>query len=235
MATVVAIMDRAGWSANTDNIVVVDPAQRRLRWIPRDLWCATINDRVNTAFARGGHEQLVAALAEHGICVQHSICIRREATERACGDLAVTVPVPQRLAFWYPLSPQSRIEDGRKLVEFFPPSETLTGERIHQWIGARFEPGPVWNPDFRRITRQQVFVRCLLGQGFEFGTLLTNRELVRMSSAHAISDLSCVQETWEFDTLQDVVNARLDGKIVLVHKRVGRLPSRALKRLRALI
>ncbi|WFP61834.1 MULTISPECIES: hypothetical protein [unclassified Mesorhizobium] len=37
-AVVVAILDRDNWTANTDIIVVVDVARRRLTWVPRDLW-----------------------------------------------------------------------------------------------------------------------------------------------------------------------------------------------------
>lgn len=224
-------MDRDGWSARTDNIVVVDPGRRRLRWIPRDLWSTTVGDRINVAFARGGHEGLVAALAEHRIWAQDSICLRREATERALEDVVVTVPVARPLSFWYPLSPQSPIEDGRKLVEFRPPSATLTGERIHQWIGARSEPRPVWYPDFRRISRQQVFVRCLLDQGFDFRTVLANPELVRISSPQAMADVACVRKTWRFEMLRDTVNASIDGKAVLVRRRFGHRSTRALQRL----
>ena len=62
-------MDRSGWPANTDNIVVVDPAEQRFLWVPRDLWCEGVGDRINAAFGRGGHRGLVEALAEHDIGV----------------------------------------------------------------------------------------------------------------------------------------------------------------------
>lgn len=234
MATVVAIMDRAGWSGWTDNVVVVDRQLRRLRSIPRDLWCPEIGDRINTAFARGGHRRLLAALGGQGIEVQHSICVRREATERALADIAVSVPVPRRLIFWYPLSPHSAIEDGRKLVEFFPPAETLEGERIHQWLGARYEPGTARDPDFHRITRQQVFLQSLLRQGFNFEAVLDDPELVSISSPQAIVDLSGVRHTWRFDILGGLVRATIDGKAVLVRSRFGRLSIHPPRRWRAI-
>lgn len=226
-------MDRAGWSARTDNIVVAEPQLRRLRWIPRDLWCPTIGDRINTAFARGGHELLLGALRAHGVDVHYGVCIRREATERVFSGIAVTVPVPQHLVFWYPLSPQAMLEDGRKLVEFHPPAETLTGERIHQWIGARSEPAPVWDPDYHRIARQQVFLRCLLRQGFEFEALVEDPELVSISSPRALHDLASVAHTWQFDALRGLVSKTIDGKAVLVSPRSPRLRIRPPWRWRA--
>lgn len=142
MSTVVTIMDRESWQANTDNIVVVDPLHEMLLWVPRDLWCECLGDRINRAFAVGGHELLRAALAEHRVEAAEGLCLRREATEQALRDVTVTVPIKNRLAFWYPLEPQRPLEEGRKLVVFEPPEERLQGERIHQWIGARY---PVMN------------------------------------------------------------------------------------------
>src|SRR4051812_46887068 len=160
-------MDRSGWSANTDNIVVVDPAERCVLWVPRDLWCDSVGDRINTAFGRGGHPCLVEALAEHDIGVEHSVCLAREAVEHALDGVRVTVPVAEDREFWYPLWPREPIERGRKLVRFRAPAETLQGERIHQWVGARTRvDGP--STDFDRIGRQQVLIRCLLDDDFEF-------------------------------------------------------------------
>ncbi|AZO31160.1 MULTISPECIES: hypothetical protein [unclassified Mesorhizobium] len=41
-AVVVAILERDNWTANTDVIVAVDVARRRLTWVPRDLWSPLI-------------------------------------------------------------------------------------------------------------------------------------------------------------------------------------------------
>src|SRR5205085_2433340 len=135
---VVGIMDGSGWSGRTDVIVVADPERRMLRWIPRDLWCDHLGDRINAAYCRRRHAGLISALAEHDIATQHSLCLRREATERAAARLTVTVPVHARLDLWYPHAPNRPIESGRKVVSFTPPFEVLVGERIHQWIGARY-------------------------------------------------------------------------------------------------
>ena len=87
-------------------------------------------------------------------------CVTREATEAALADVSVTVPVPARMVFEYPLEPTARIEDGSKTITFEPPAERLSGERIHQWLGARA------GSDLHRITRQQFFLRRLLERGF---------------------------------------------------------------------
>lgn len=218
MATVVAVMDRSGWSANTDNIVVVDPAARCLLWVPRDLWCQGVGDRINSAFGRGGHPGLVEALAEHDIGVEHSVCLAREAVEHALDDIDITVPVGEDLAFWYPLSPREPIEDGRKIVRFRAPADTLQGERIHQWIGARMRvDGP--SGDFDRIGRQQTLVRCLLDDHFEFGRALENAEWVSASDPAAYDELRRARPSWRFTTFTDVVPRRVDGKAVLIDRR----------------
>src|SRR5690606_32925122 len=94
---VVAVMDRAGFDANTDVIVVVQPGPRRLLWVPRDLWCESLGDRVNVAFCRGGATALRDALGEHDLDVDGVACLSRSATERALHGTRVVVPVPARL------------------------------------------------------------------------------------------------------------------------------------------
>ena len=225
MATVVTVMDRGGWAANTDNIVVADPARRRLTWVPRDLWAESIRFRVNRAYARGGHEALAAALADLGLPVQHGLCVRRETTERALAGAEVTVPVREPLRFWYPLEPTAAIEDGRKPISFDPPQETLCGERIHQWLGARYRrEGASSLPDVERLERQQVFVRSLLEQGFDFRAAVdADPSLIRASGAEAFEELSRVDATWRFETVDDVEPATIDGMMVLVRTRRARL------------
>jgi hypothetical protein len=216
VATVVTVMDRPGFDQRTDNIVVVQPARHRLLWVPRDVWCDTLGDRVNGAFAAGGHDGLRRALASLGIEVDHSVCVPRAAVERALRDLVVTVPVPQPLRFWYPLEPLSRVQDGRKPVDFRPPSESLRGERIHQWLGARYGRDPaVPASDLARIRRQQVFVRALLRQGVDLATVLDDPEPPWASDPAAFDDLRRVRAWWRLATADQVYDLVIDGLQVL--------------------
>jgi hypothetical protein len=215
MATAVCVLDRDDWKANTDNMVVVDPARKLLLWVPRDIWCPLFGDRINTAFARGGHELLHAALGEIGIEVAHSLCLRRHAVERALDGLAITVPVPAPLDLLYPLTPLTPIEDGRKVVRFRPPEERLQGERIHQWIGARRALFGKTG-DLARIGRQHIFVRRLLETGFDFRTAIADPELASMSSSAAIAEVAAVCSHWRFATLDGVRPSVIQGKEVLL-------------------
>lgn len=220
MSTIVAVMDRSGFEANTDNLVLVDPERARLLWIPRDTWCPTLRDRINVAFARGGHTLLAAALGDHEVESRHSLVLTRDATEHALAGVSVLVPVPARMTFDYPLTPTARIEDGRKTVVFSPPAVMLTGERVHQWLGAR------GGSDLHRIERQKVFVRRLLDQQFDFGRCLARPDWYRASDARVFDDLAAVRSHWQFDTLGPMEPVTLDGRQVLLrHGHAGSVPS----------
>ena len=104
--------------------------------------------------------------------------LRRGATERAAAAISVEVPIDEHIDFLYPLVPTRPIEEGHKLIHFDPPSERLEGERIHQWIGARLAQERK-SSDLERIQRQQVFLRALLQQSFDFKSLITDPKLVR--------------------------------------------------------
>jgi hypothetical protein len=231
MSSVVSITDRDDWE-RTDAVVVVDPKRRRLLWIPRDLWSQVVGDRVNRAFALGGHELLIDALAEFGLKVSASICVRRTAVTRVLEGVRLTVPVSRQLRFWYPLHPLESLEDGRKLIVFAPPQELLEGERIHQWLGARaaVDPVPGVLPDLARIERQQVFVRRLLEDGFRFAELLEDPTFVSVSGGtRALADLALVEPSWRLRTFDAVRPATIEGKEVLVPDRPARI--RHLRRL----
>jgi hypothetical protein len=221
-------MDRDSWSADTDNVVLVDGRRRRLVWVPRDLWSERVGDRINVAYRLGGGLLLRQVLREHGLAAEASVVLRRSAVEHALAGLRVTVPVDRTRRYWYPLSPTKRIEDGRKLVRFDPPSELLEGERLHQWAGARTSadrpPPPL--PDVDRIERQQVLCRRLLEEGFPFSRALEDPALVSVSNPAALDVLAEVGPDWRFSTHTRFRPASIDGKLVLVARR--RLPGRAV-------
>jgi anionic cell wall polymer biosynthesis LytR-Cps2A-Psr (LCP) family protein len=217
-ATVVGVMDRDSWTARTDNIVVVDARRRRLLWIPRDLFSKVVGDRINEAFGRGGPELLLAALRELGIPAESSVVLLRSAVERAIANLRISVPIDRTRRYWYPLEPTLNLQDGAKLVVFEPPQETLVGERIHQWVGARksADTPPPKLPDLDRIERQKILVRRLLEERFDFSRTLTDPALVAVHGAGALEQLGAVRADWELRTYNMVKPMTINGKMVLV-------------------
>jgi hypothetical protein len=200
MATAVAVMDGPTWGHNTDVIVVADPARRSLTWIPRDLWCEELGNRVNKAYALGGHDLLLAALAEHGTPAAHSLCLRPDGIREALGDASFRVPVREPMSFDY---------EGEEVV-FSPPVETLAGERIHAWVGARkrLDGARVRLPDLDRIRRQQELVAVMIGDGFRFSRFVAPGIPARASGESALLELRLVRWNWAFRTLDDVEPAR---------------------------
>lgn len=216
MATVVTIMDRDEGDTNTDVIVVVDPSRRRLLWVPRDVWSPLVGHRINTAYQAGGPELLLRALGEHGIVAHHSVCVPRATSEALLDGIVVVVPVKAPIRLWYPLHPHTRLQDGRRPVDFDPPRETLTGERVHQWIGGRTSRVPVGGmPDLLRIGRQQVFVRALLRQHVDLRRVREGPRPVEISDPRALDDLRRVRWWWRMQTTDDVETMHVDGMKVL--------------------
>ncbi|WP_217576584.1 hypothetical protein [Mesorhizobium sp. GbtcB19] len=230
-AVVVAILDRDNWDANADIIVVADVSRRQLTWVPRDLWSPLVSDRVNAAFALGGGTLLLDALAGLGFTAESAICLRRGATEAALASVSVRVPVGEPLDFWYPLIPTSRLEDGRKQVSFRPPGENLSGERLHQWIGARTMVNGE-GTDFHRMRRQIVFLRALVAQGFDFHQALKDPALVRITGEDPLPLLARVSANWRMRVHDWVDDAVIGGKMVLVPRKPKPWWRRQLRRLR---
>jgi anionic cell wall polymer biosynthesis LytR-Cps2A-Psr (LCP) family protein len=214
MTVMVGVLDRDEPGSNTDILVHVDGSLRRLTWIPRDLWCESVRNRVNRAWAIGGAEALRRAAAEHGLGAEHQVIVQRSAAEACLGTVDVEVPVRQRERLWYPLAPTEPIEDGRRAIEFDPPAERLRGERVHQWIGARYRLDGS-GTDLDRIARQQVLLRELLRNGFDFSIALT-AELRPELSAEAAAVLRRVGPDWLMATLHGLIPAQIAGKAVLM-------------------
>lgn len=217
MTTVLSVMDRdehGPWMGRTDVIVVVDPPARTLTWVPRDLWSEGAGCRLCAVYRQTSHAGLIGALAEHGLAVDHSVCLSRTASEAVLRDLRVTVPVERPMAFWYPTRHDRDTEEACKRVTFRPPEEWLRGERIHQWLGARHGAPPP--PDLDRIRRQQAFVMALLEQGDEWQQGIEEVGPVSISSPAAIDDLRAVSPAWRMETFGRLVNAERLGQIVLV-------------------
>jgi anionic cell wall polymer biosynthesis LytR-Cps2A-Psr (LCP) family protein len=226
VSTVVGVMDRPGWRTRTDNIVVVRPRRRELVFVPRDLWSTLHGDRINTVFAHAGHEAFRTALREYGLRVSSSLCVRREAAGVLADRVDVEIPVTKALRFRYQHSPLEPIEDGWRWIEFNPPAERLRGERVHQWLQARFAPDPFIAGDIRRIERQQAFVAALLSQGFPFGDVLDLGEDMVSMDGDPLADLRRVRSDWRMRTVGPVVPATIDGRKVILQRRWPGFPGR---------
>ena len=207
-------MDRPTFWDNTDVLVLAQPDERRLLWVPRDLWCPGLGDRVNRAYALGGGEGLREALAEHGLEAGNTLIVSRDAVAGFLDGIEVTVPVDREESFWYPLDPQRPIEEGRKKVSFSPPSERLAGERLHAWIGARYGVEEIAT-DLDRIERQQRLLAVLMIDGIDFSPLLEG-DGCRVSSEDAIAELQQVRLGWRLETFGPLAPAQVDGRHVLV-------------------
>ncbi len=217
-AVIVAVLDRDSWEANTDVIVLVDARKEQLVWIPRDLWSDRIHNRINKAFSLGGGALLLAALRDLGFSAQGVLCLRRSATEAALADVDVTVPVEKPMDYWYPMHPTLLVQDGRKMISFRPPTERLTGERVHQWIGARKAVNGLGS-DFQRLERQGTLLKTLLAAGFNFKRVVQDPDLKRTYGRNPFPILVKVSPDWRFTVFNRVNNAKIDGKSVLVRKK----------------
>jgi hypothetical protein len=120
------------------------------------------------------------------------------------------------MSFSYPLTPTSRIEDGSKTITFNPPAENLSGERIHQWIGARGAT------DLHRIERQKIFLRRLLDTGFDFSTFLDDITGFKTDNLEdSLANLKAIRSDWRFDTLGPLRTEVISGRQVLVPVAAG--------------
>ena len=98
---------------------------------------------------------------------------------------------------------------------FEPPIERLSGERLHQWLGARRRIDKP-SDDRGRISRQQELVAVALGDGVDFRRFIADPESVRGASPEALAELARVRPLWRIQTLGPLVPRRVDGKEVLV-------------------
>lgn len=215
MTTAIGVMDTPHLEGNTDVLVIADAEAKVLCWIPRDLWCEGIRQRVNSAFLVGGHEALASTLREHGFELDASLMVDRRAAERALEDVRLHVPVAERLEFWYPLQPDRPIEEGRKRISFEPPGEILEGERLHQWAGARYSVSGKGS-DLDRIERQQTMAKAMFEQGFDFRRAIEVDAQVAISGP-ALEELRRVDSSFFVTTFaREAVARTIDGKDVLV-------------------
>ncbi len=219
MATVVGVMDERSLRGRTDVTVVVDPERKHLLWIPRDLWCEDLGDRVNRAFELRGHDGLKAALAEHGIAIDHGLVLSRAATERVIAGLDVMMPVARasRLPFRKFRAGTSGRRSGRSASTRRRPGSMETS--IHDWLSGRYSSDRNEAGDLGRIRRQQLLLVVLLGERADLSGVLDAAERVRSELGSRAGDLAAVRTGWTCGTFGPLTPRRIDGKEVLTSRR----------------
>lgn len=230
-AVAVGVMDRDGWDANTDILAVVDPVRRRVVSIPRDVWSEAVDFRINFAWAKGGPDLLRRALAELGFQVDEAVCFQRSAVSRVLDTVDVTVPVDQRRAYMYPADPLTDLRFNPAVVaRFDPPSERLTGIRVHQWIGARY---PLVGPsgDLDRMRRQQILVKAMLDQGVDWSAFVADPDGHVATSRRAFDTLRTVRSDWRFEAFEKIVPVTIRGAHVFLRATPGRRLRRGVRSL----
>lgn len=219
MATVVGVMDERSLGGRTDVIVVSDPKRKHLLWVPRDLWCEGLGDRVNRAFELRGHEGLKAALAEHGVVADHGLVLSRAATERVIAGLDVMMPIAKSFSLTVPEVPGGHIREAKREVSFDPPATRLHGVLVHDWLSGRYSSDPAEAGDLGRIRRQQLMLVVLLGERADLSGVLENAEEFGVTSEAALGELTEVRADWTIETFGPLTPRRIDGKEVLTRRR----------------
>lgn len=147
---------------------------------------------------------MIKAVKDLGFDAKSSIVLKKDQTQDFLRKVQVTVPVPCYMEYLYPLSIDHKIEEGYKKINFTPPREYLTGERIHQWIGARYHKNDGFYqrdlPDIDRIHRQQIFLKEFLKGDFNFSVL--NLEKENVSSSNVISQLQDINLYYEMEIMK---------------------------------
>jgi anionic cell wall polymer biosynthesis LytR-Cps2A-Psr (LCP) family protein len=229
---VIAVMDRNEWTANTDIIVIVIPSQKKLVWIPRDLYSETINNRINKAFCKGRTDLLLKCVNAIGFNfnIEHCICLWPTSIEKFINKIgSIEVPVKTTRELKYPLHRHKPIEEGFKVITFNEPSEILTGDRFHEWIGARYavKPKGLIGCDLDRIIRQQILIKELLNKNVDLniidGEIIKNIEDIkdiRGLNVETIQILKSIDSSWSISTIKHLDNKRINNKSVLIIKKL---------------
>jgi anionic cell wall polymer biosynthesis LytR-Cps2A-Psr (LCP) family protein len=201
----------------TDNLVFINFKEKSITWIPRDLYSFYLKKRINFAFKKGGHVLLLRALKKLGFSAQYSMYIPLQTTQKVLSDVKITVPMPYVADYYYPLEVFQPIENGKKIISFQPPCEFLEGERIHQFLGARYRVNSTDYLDFsdyERIMRQMLFIKQMLVEHFDFKLFLEYEYSI--SHFKVLELLSLVDASYRLKLYRNCTSIRYSGQQVLV-------------------
>ncbi len=217
---VITIMDRNAWTNNTDIIIFVEPSKKTLTWIPRDIYIKDIDHRINAAYRLGRDELLFKSLKSINYDVSYNLCIQPYAIEDIFNQIGtITVPVEHDRKFKYPLHRHQPIENGHRIVEFNYPFEDLSGDRIHEWIGARYavDKTSSYSSDLDRILRQQILIKEILKTKKE-NIKSYKSEYIRGLNNNILEVLDTIDDTWTYTRIKNLLTATINKKMVLILK-----------------
>jgi anionic cell wall polymer biosynthesis LytR-Cps2A-Psr (LCP) family protein len=226
---VICVMDRNEYTDNTDIIIVVNPNLKQLMWVPRDIYSNIIKERINAAYREGEEELLLECLNDIGFDIQHVICLLPNAIEQIFNYInTITVPVDTNRKLYYPLHRHKPIEEGKRIVEFNRPYEILSGDRFHEWIGARtgiktqkyedtgYYKHNLFGSDIDRIFRQQILIKQILLDNIDFNDIYINTEFGRGINIDTINILKTIDNSWTFDYIKNYKGETVNNQRVLV-------------------
>ncbi len=196
----IGIMDRNDWKARTDIIIIINFVNKTLTWIPRDTFCNLINNRINMAYSVGKDILLKKCLFELKYKVKDVICILPMFIEQIFNLIGeIKVPITENLSFYYPLHRHLPIENGKKIIYFNSPFDILSGDRFHEFIGARYalKPKGIIGTDIHRIKRQQILLKEILQNKYNFNINYDEKYIMGINE-NIINNLKQIDETWNF-------------------------------------
>ena len=147
--------------SDTLMLAAVDEEDERatLLSIPRDTRIEVGSygyDKINHAYAFGGHEMTLAAVGKIvGVPITHYILIDTSAFERIVDVVGgVDIDVEKRMYYEDPWD-----DNGGLVIDLYPGEQHMSGAQAIQYVRYRDGEG-----DIGRIARQQHFMRALLAQ-----------------------------------------------------------------------
>jgi hypothetical protein len=215
---ILGVMDRNSWNARTDILILINPEKKIIEWIPRDLYSSTINNRINMAYSKGQEELLLKCLNDLNIFAKYCICVLPLCFDENIKKIDnIDVPVTNNMSFYYPLHRHEEIEKGKKIINFNPPFENLKDDRFHEWIGARYiinNVNVIPYPDFDRIRRQQILLKCLLNIKYNF---IYSEDNVKGINDEVLILLKKIDDTWIIKEIKEsnYIPQKIKGMSVL--------------------